>query len=174
MTQRIILFGGSDRCGKTEISQALARCLHVPVFKASTEHDTYLNQKDKFKLQLQYADTRMVDFLQQTGHSVIFDRSYVCEWCYSKVFNRETDEACLRHVDDEMAKMGARVIICRRSSYEGISDDIDPKLNGEILQQLDDAYVEFSKWTKCKTLLLNVDDENLERELNDIMEWLQS
>lgn len=172
LTQRIIFCVGPDRCGKTEISKALSESIGVPRFKASSEHETFLKHQERFVDQLRSLEPRMVDFLRQTGHSVIFDRGYPCECAYSQVLNRETDWKVLSYVDSAMADMGARVIICRRSSYKGIVDDIDPSLEENRLQQLDNAYVDFSRWTKCKTLLLNVDDENLEREIREIQEWL--
>ena len=150
-------------CGKTEISKALSRKLELPYFKASSEHETYLNQPDKFIQQLRFADTRMLDFLKQTGHSVVFDRAWPCEFAYSRVFNRGTDDEVLEKIDAGMATLAARVIVCHRTSYKGIVDDIDPTTTEARLTKLDDAYMTFSAWTKCKTMILNVDDENLNR-----------
>jgi hypothetical protein len=170
--QQIIVFGGADRCGKTEISTALSRVINVPRFKASSEHETFLAKQNMFVEQLRHADTRMVDFLRQTGHSVIMDRAWPCEFAYSRFYGRPTDENVLRYVDDEMAKMGAKVIICWRSSYEGIVDDLSSQLRGQKLKMIEDEYRKFARWTKCQTLFLNVDDENLYREVSDIVEWL--
>lgn len=171
--QQVIAVCGPDMCGKTEISKALAHYLKLPYFKASSEHETYLRHPDRFVQQLRIADVRMTDFLKQTGHSVIMDRAWPCEKVYSQVLGRETDEVVLEKIDREMAMMGAKIIVPYRSSYTNVVDDIDPKLNSEMLQRLDDAYKGFTVWTKCPTLLLNVDDEDLGRELNDIMEWLK-
>lgn len=171
MKQRIIFLVGPDRCGKTEIAKALSDAMDIPRFKASSEHDTYLNHQERFLQQLRNIEPRMTDFLRQTGHSVVFDRGYPCEFAYSQVLKRETDMKVLSAVDAAMAEMGAHVVVCRRSSYEGIVDDIDPTTKEERLQLLDNAYVDFSRWTKCRTLLLNVDDEDLKREVNDICAW---
>jgi hypothetical protein len=170
--QQIIMVVGPDMCGKTEISTTLSKVLGIPRFKASTEHDTYLKGQSHFIQQLRYADPRMIDFLQQTGYSAIFDRAYPCEYAYARVLGRETDPVALATSDEWMAELGARVIICRRSSYAGIVDDIDPTTKEERLWALDDAYREFSEWTKCRTLVLNVDDENLQREIHDILQWM--
>lgn len=172
MKQQIIAFVGPDMVGKTQISKALAKELNLPYFKASSEHETYLKNQDKFIHQLRYADTRMLDFLKQTKHSVVFDRAWPCEKVYAEIFNRETDERVLSKIDEGMATLGAQVIVCHRSSYKGIVDDIDPTTTEERLQKLDDAYLAFTTWTKCNTLVLNVDDENLNRELTDILNWL--
>ena len=170
--QKIIAVVGPDMCGKTEISKALSKKLGLPYFKASSEHETYLRSPDQFISQLRFADTRMTDFLKQTGHSVIFDRAWPCEYAYSKVFNRQTDHDVLTRIDEQMARMGAKIIVCHRTSYKGIVDDIDPTIMEDRLLTLDNAYMEFTRWTKCSTFLLNVDDEDLKRELNDISTWL--
>lgn len=171
MKQRIVFVVGPDMCGKTEISQALSEAMSIPRFKASSEHDTYLNHQDRFLQQLRIIEPRMLDFLKQTGHSVVFDRGYPCEWAYSHVLKRETDMKVLNDVDAAMSLMDAHIVVCRRSSYKGIVDDLDPTTKEERLQQLDNAYVDFSRWTKCRTLLLNVDDEDLKREVDEICAW---
>ena len=172
MAQQIIIFVGPDRCGKTEISQALSHILNIPRFKASSEHGSFLNKQDLFVNQLRYADTRMVDFLLQTHHSVIYDRAFPCEKVYSEFYGRQTDLSVLEHVDNEMAYMGAKIIVCHRSSYENVIDDLDPKLKGENLQKIENGYRDFAKWSKCETLFLNVDDQNLVREIGDILDFL--
>lgn len=172
MKQQIIAVVGPDMCGKTEISKALSKSMNLPYFKASSEHETYLKHPDRFIHQLRYADTRMVDFLKQTGASVVFDRAWPCEYAYSKVFDRQTDLTVLERIDREMASLGTRIIVCHRTSYKGIVDDIDPNIKEDRLVTLDQAYIEFTTFTRCSTLVLNVDDENLKRELSDISTWL--
>src|ERR1044072_5761579 len=115
MKQQIIVLCGPDRCGKTEIAKELSSRLGIPSFKASSEHETYLKQPNQFVYQLRYADVRMVDFLAQTGYSVIMDRAWPCERAYSQVMNRQTDPTALIRIDNAMAKLGARVVICYRS-----------------------------------------------------------
>lgn len=174
--QTIIVVCGPDMTGKTNITLALEKILKIPRFKSSSEHDMYLEarvlQNDRFINGLRHADTRMVDFLEQTGHSVIFDRAWPCEYSYAKVFNRETDMDVLRYVDDKMKAMGAKVVICTRLSYRGIVDDIDPTTKEGRLKELDDAYNEFSRWTDCECMFLNVDDEDLQREVSDVLQFM--
>jgi|SRR5579863_1085758 len=170
--QRIVFFVGPDMCGKTEISKALSRVTDIPYFKASSEHDAFLSsrvsKRELFLNQLRYADPRVMDLLKQTGASVIFDRGFPCEYAYSKVFDRETDDKMLRHLDEQWAKLDARIVLCCRSGYSGIVDDLDPTVKGETLARLHDAYMDFASWTQCKVLKLNVDDENLQRELDEV------
>jgi len=170
--QTIVQLVGPDMTGKTEIAKELAKRLKVPYFKASSEHETYLSKQNLFIQQLRHADTRMVDFLRQTKHSAVFDRGYPCEWAYAEVMNRATDQAALAHIDLEYSKLDTHIVICYRRSYVGFVDDIDAKIDCAVLQRLEASYREFAAWTRCKVLFLDVDDEDLSREINDIMVWM--
>lgn len=170
MTQKIIILEGPDKVGKTHVAKALSKKLDIPYFKASNEHHAFLNDKKQFLNHLLYADPRVADLLSQTGHSVIFDRSYPSEYAYSRVFNRKTDMNMLSRVDESFAKLNAWIIVCHRTSYDGIIDDIDTSIESTTLSKIDSEYQSFLKWTTCKNkMLLNVDDEDLNRELDDIM-----
>lgn len=171
--QRVIMFVGADMCGKTQIAKELSRIAQIPYFKATSEHTTFLSSRysvsDQFINQLRFADPRVFDLLKQTRHSVIFDRAYPCEYAYSKVLGRETDLTMLQHVDESWASIGTKIVFCQRSSYAGIKDDLDPTIGEEHLRQLHEAYEQFAKWTKCKLYVLNVDDENLTREVDEVL-----
>lgn len=175
--QKIVMICGPDMTGKTQIAQELSRRTGLPYFKATSEHTSFLSSRvsknDQFLNQLRFADPRVLDLLRQTGHSVIFDRAYPCEYSYSKVLGRETDMKMLHHVDEEWANIGARVVLCHRSSYVGIEDDLDPTINAEVLQKLHDEYFTFASWTKTKLLKLNVDDEDLEREMREVLAFIK-
>lgn len=141
--------------------------------RSETGHKTIpLDCSPKFVDQLRIADPRIADFIRQSGTSIIFDRSWPCEWVYSKLFDRETSIATIEFLETIYASLDARIIFCVRSSYEGIQDDIDDRVTSEKLQQIHDLYVEFSKWTQCKFHWLNVDDENLDREVTEIQKFL--
>lgn len=167
--QTIIILCGPDMCGKTNIGKELSHQFNVPYFKAKNEHETYLKQKDYFLQQLLHADPRVVDLLTQTGQSLIMDRGYPCEYVYSKVMGRKTDFQMIEKLDEAFAAINTWIIVCHRSSYNGIVDDIDSNINEAMLNKIDNEYKSFMKLTKCKKMLLNVDDENLEREVNDIL-----
>lgn len=128
--------------------------------------------ENRFLNQLRYADPRVFDLLKQTGYSVIFDRGYPCEYAYSQILHRKTDLNLLYEMDEQWASIDTKIVFCHRSSYVGITDDIDPKINETVLQNLHEAYEDFFKDTKCKVLNLNVDDENLEREVNEVMKFI--
>lgn len=164
-------------CGKTQIAQALSRVTGVPYFKASSEHDSFLSsrtsKREAFLNQLRYADPRVFDVLNQTRYGLIFDRGFPCEYAYSLVFNRDTDLKMLIHMDEMWASIGARIVFCHRSDYTNVVDDLDPTVQGEVLQRVHDAYLDFFKFTKCKVIHLNVDDEDLNREVADIITHMQ-
>ncbi len=174
--QRIVMFVGPDRCGKTQIAHELSRITQIPYFKATSEHTTFLSSRyevnDQFINQLRFADPRVFDLLKQTKHSVIFDRAYPCEFAYSQVLRRDTDMKMLHHVDESWASLNTTIVFCHRTSYAGIKDDLDPSIEEEHLTELHRAYEQFIAWTKCKVLGLNVDDENLQREVDEILTYM--
>lgn len=170
MKQTIIILEGPDRVGKSHIVKELSKQLGIPAFKAKNEHHAFLRDKKQFMNHLLYADPRMIDFLGQTGHSVIFDRAYPSEYAYSRMFKRETDMNMLARVDESFANLNTWLIVCHRSSYVGIKDDLDPNMDEKVLTGIDAEYQSFMKWTTCKNkMMLNVDDEDLKREIKDIM-----
>lgn len=171
--QQIIMIVGADMTGKTQIAKELSKRTGIPRFKASTEHDTYLNGLSGFLNQLLYADPRAFDLAKQIGFSMIMDRAYPCEKVYSKVFNRKTDETVLSTMDNRWASLGTKIVICYRSSYKGIVDDLDSSINETVLEKLSQEYFNFAAWTNCDVMMLNVDDENLDREVTEIMNWLE-
>ena len=174
MKQNIICFAGPDRCGKTNIAKEVSRKTGIPYFKASSEHSDFLNKPERFVQCLRYSDSRMFDMFDQCGYSMILDRCWACEYVYSKALGRETDMVALRGLDNNFSRLNTTIIIAQRSDYSNIVDDIDPvRLNGKKLQEIHDLYEEFSKWTSCKVVKLNVDDENLEREVAEVLSNLK-
>jgi len=170
--QIILLCGGPDRCGKTNILREIERLTDVPYYKASNEHRNFVSSQEHFINELRYSDPKMVDFLYQTGISVLVDRSYMCEFSYAQFFNRSTDMRMLRELDNEYAKLNTKILICTRKSFIGIKDDLDPKLDEVALQKISSLYQDFIKWTKCQTYTLYVDDENLDREIDEVLRFM--
>ena len=172
MSGNVIIFDGPDGCGKTNISSALSSLLKIPVFKNEFEWDHFevKTKNDYFIKAIKYQHPYLLSYIKQTGSSVIFDRAHPSEFVYPKVFNRDTDERSLQICDDMSASLGAKIIIPYRSSYEGVEDEYG--VTPEHLLEIDRGYKEFAKWTKCDTFFLNVDDEDLDRELKEIMEFL--
>jgi len=171
--QQVIIFSGPDMCGKTQIAKELSRRLGISYYKSSSEHEAFLGKKDLFINQLRYSLPQMIDLVKQTGVSVVFDRGFPCEWAYARALGRETDLTMLDYVDQRFNELGARVVVCRRSSYVGITDDLDPRINQQMLEIIDGHYRDFEKYfTRCKTYSLNVDDEDLDREVAEVLGWM--
>jgi thymidylate kinase len=123
---------------------------------------------DYFVHALRYGDPYFAAYLKQSGASIILDRSFPSEWVYSRALERHTDHDMLRMVDTMYAELGTKIVLARRSSYEGIIDDEFRVLDSKMLQRVDELYAEFSEWTSCQTLTLLVDDEDLEREIEAV------
>ncbi len=170
--QQLIIIDGPDGCGKTNIAEALSKRIGVPVFKNSGEWDHFgqCSGNEYFDLAASYLHPYVLSFIEQTGTSVILDRSHPSEWAYSRVFDRPRLDGQTEWSDCRSAKLGAKVIIAVRSNYSDVVDEhgVQP----EHLAQLDRLYREYANITECDCLLLNVDDENLERELAEIIEFL--
>jgi len=171
LKQRIIIYDGPDRCGKTNMAYELSKRIEVPRFKNHDEHKYFLSDPSYFLHAARYIDTYFTSYLEASGASVILDRSWPSEWVYSQVLGREWDPEVLTELDQRHAKLGTHIIIPYRTDYSKVKDDYD-SVNQNI-QKISDRYKEFAKWSKCKCLLLNVDDEDLDREIREILEFLE-
>lgn len=164
---KIIIFDGPDSCGKTHMAQALSKATGIPYFKNNDEHRYFLKDPDYFINAIRYVDTYFTAYLEASDASIILDRAWPSEWIYSKVMNRKTDLEVLKELDRRHAILGTKIIIPYRSDYSKIRDDYEAVNNN--INKIHDLYFKFSEeWTLCQSLLLNVDDENLEREIQEI------
>jgi thymidylate kinase len=173
--QRVVIVVGPDMTGKTQIAKELASRLQVPYFKASSEHHAFMNEPDKFVKDIRYADPRLIDFIAQTGASVVMDRGFPCEFVYATAFGRETDYEAIHRIDLAYRAIDANVIIClRKNGFAGITDDLDPtRLTSEKLEQIQELYRAYANChIVCRFLFLYVDDEDLDREVKDILSFL--
>jgi len=171
--QRIVIFEGPDGCGKTNISQGLSEFTTIPYFKNKDEWKNFVNDPSYFVNALTYGDPYFLSYLEQTQASVIVDRWYPSEWVYARVFDRPTSPAVLRRIDERAAALGAKIIIPFRTSYDNVVDQFEDVITPNILRAVDELYREFAEWTECDTLLLNVDDEDLDRELSEVKNFLR-
>ena len=172
--QQVIIFDGPDGCGKTNIAEALSVALGVPVFKNKFEWDFFDDDDSQgyFKKAIKYQHPYILSYLEQTGNSVIFDRAHPSEFAYSIIFNRETCAKSLLLCDHMSAAMSAKIIIPYRTSYDSVKDEHG--VTAEQLSKLEEAYRQFAEFTECDVYFLNVDDENLDRELAEIINFLRS
>lgn len=171
--QNVIILDGPDCCGKTNIAHAISDTFGIPYFKNSLERDTFgVFDTEYFTKASRYIDTYMSEFLFSTRLSVVFDRNYPSEYVYPMIFGRTSDREMLRKIDDMHCQIGTKIIVPYRSSYEGIVDPVHPQIDSDALRLLDELYQQFCGWTSCDVLRLNVDDEDIGRELEDISKFL--
>lgn len=164
--------------GKTNIAKALSSLTGIPYYKNKGDASAFAENatREEFILGMsKWADPYLVDFLQQTGHSAILDRNYPSEWVYSRCFNRKTDDNLTMALDTGFSTLNATIILCRRKSYAGISDDIFPDaIKQEQLEKLDSLYEEFSKLTQCRVVTLWTDQFSNTNTPWDIQEQLKT
>jgi thymidylate kinase len=166
----VIIFDAADHCGKTTMAKELSKRTGIPYFKNSDEHRYFLTDPNYFISAIRYVDTYFTSYLESTGNSIILDRAWPSEWVYSKVLGRSTDMDVLSELDRRHAALGTKIIIPYRSSYEGITDKYESVTNN--LQRISDTYAEFAAWSRCDCLRFNVDDEDLEREMTCVQNFM--
>lgn len=181
--RRLVLFGGPDRCGKTTIAKELSRRLHVPYFKPRNQTTLARKGPEVFRLQTVWGETKLADFMSQTGASAVIDRGVPCDWVYTRFFGRhytwdlkdvsEWNDA-VTQVDEEYASMGALFVLCHRLDYSGVSDPDWPEVTPAGLRKLDSLYHEYLQRSKMNRLVLAVDDENLDRQVSTIITALEN
>jgi len=161
--QKVVVFDGPDGCGKTHIGKALSAVTGIPYFKNHDEHKYFLKDPEYFIHAIRYVDTYFTSYLEVSGASVILDRAWPSEWIYSQALGRKTDLGVLRELDTRHAALGTYIVIPFRSDYTSTKDDYDQVTKN--IRKIHDYYMEFANWTRCKCLTMNVDDEDLMREL---------
>lgn len=169
--RRIIIYDGPDNCGKTNMAQELSHQTEIPYFKNKDEHKYFLSDPSYFLHAIRYVDTYFTAYLEATNVSIILDRAWPSEWVYSQALGRKTDFDTLRELDERHARLGTRIIIPFRQDYSGCVDDYEAV--NENIQKISDLYHEFASWSRCETLLLQVDHEDLALEMRDTIQFLE-
>lgn len=166
----IIIFDGVDNCGKTEISHAVVERL-LPdhqYFKVKQER-IHVEKVDpailkvSHELQLNF----FYELARQAKLNIVMDRFYPSEYVYGSLF-RQINEDLIWEFDAKFAELGVKIIIPHKGDAF-LEDELWTK---EQLIQVREKYKEFAEKSKCDVLLLNTEDENLDRELADIAAFL--
>ncbi len=172
--QQIIILGGTERVGKTEIAKALSARLGIPIFKAQVQKKFFMGDRSQFLPFLKFGETTLADFLEQTGTSVILDRNWPSEIVYSEYFNRPTDVDVTKQLDEAYANMGALIVVCTRlQGYAGRVDEDDKTIREEQITAIDKLYKKRVSQVKTRHVFLDTSDEDLERELREIITALE-
>ena len=169
---KIVIFEGHDRAGKTSICNELARQTGLQLFK---NHNQLKNFAARSFANSVFIEANYVyQMLQQCkfeGGGIIFDRSMPSEYVYAKVFGRKTDLQMIEVFDEAMAQMDAKIIYCHKDV------DFSAKFSDEVvaysnLAQIKSAYDEYFQVTKCKVLKLETSDENLDAQISAIRQFI--
>lgn len=162
--QKVIIFDGHDKSGKSTIAAALSKELSIPIFKV---------QRDKRwwdpEINLKYLTEGVTQFIEQTGVSVILDRWVSSDYMYSKLFKRHINYEKIWEIDERLSKLDTLIVHCYKDSSAYIEDEedadyVDPSMYYEMTTQMFD----FTAESKCKTLQLNTSNANLREQLDAI------
>ena len=165
--QTIIIMEGHDMAGKTTIAAELSKRLSIPIVKIK-RHEKWFDPM----IDLIYAGETHTQIAEQTGYSFIYDRLYPSEYAYSRTYGRATSHDKIMSMDERYAKMGALIVVCYKDPKAYQKDDKDI-IDVSKYDALTVWYKEFKKITKCKYLMLDTTDENLESQLSQIISELE-
>lgn len=146
-----IIVIGPDRVGKTSTVQRLTEITGLPTFKAPSEKKIF-REGGSSSLVFDYTLTH---FLEQTGHRFISDRGYPCEWAYSRVFGRVTDDELLEHIDARHEAIRTQILYIYSSVPPTEEDDLVP---AEKYWDVKSMYDKFSQWTSCRVTAVDARD----------------
>ena len=163
--QTVIIFEGVDNTGKTAIAKSLSKLIGIPYFKNPRE-------KEIVKSGDTAVETRhgvmLMDFLNLTGHSVIFDRNYPSEWAYGLSIRGKCDREGIKMFDAVYSSMGSIIVYCHKDN-----PPVDDWLSADKVKDVVDHYEMFLGWTDCKVIDLDTSDEDVFRQLRFIESSLQ-
>lgn len=160
--QTIVIFEGHDMVGKTTISKALSTHLDIPIVKVERNH----KWTDPL-VELMYGCEVHCQTAEQTGYDFIYDRLYPSEYAYSRALGRLTSHEQILKLDERYAALGTTIVVCFKSPA-AYQDDDKAIIDVSYYTALTEWYKEFAKITKCKVLMLDTTDENLEAQLKAI------
>ena len=168
MEQKLIIFEGPDLCGKTNIAEAVAQQLGVPLYKSGREHDLF-HDKDAQYLTLKYGNYEMIKLLDTTQANVIFDRFFPSEWVYSQVYDRTRDLDLVLEYDKYWASLGGKIVWLDKPEMDGEDELIEKSRYNEIRQK----YEQYMSLTSCEVFKLDTTDRDLETQVNKICNFIK-
>jgi hypothetical protein len=173
--QKVVIFGGPDRCGKTTIARELSRVTGIPYFKAASQQEIAIKRPEVFEQQTRWAEPRLYDFIMQTGCSVIMDRGFPCDWCYSHALGRKTAWGTLDQLDWDYGAYGlnALLVVTVRRDYSGLQDDAFKEISTERLWALDELYRHYAEDSMMCSMDIETDDADLHRQVDSIVSTMK-
>lgn len=167
MKQKIIIFEGFEKVGKTTIATHMSKVIEIPYFKNPSQKEFFLvNSLNKLKIESEY----LLTILQQTNLSIILDRHYPSEYAYANAYNRSTDLSFIRYLHKEYEKLDTYHIYCSKKHKDEFNDDLVKYEEQEkILQHYDEFYNVFP----CNHLLiLDTSSMILNNQVQKILDFL--
>jgi thymidylate kinase len=171
--KQVVIFDGPDGCGKTTIAKEFV--------KRHREFSYFKNKPTKKRIkkctneQLALIHLTEIElflsFIKQLNCQLIVDRSYPSEIVYNRSLNRNANDKYLMKLDREHAKENVKIIICVKNN-ELLNDRLDNIFDNQTLRTIKKEYLKFAKQTKCKVLVMNTTNENLENQIKKIKKFI--
>lgn len=168
------IFEGPDRSGKTTIACEIALRSNLQYFKNKAETQLFKKGGDTFKTQLEFCGPYLITLLEQLdfrGNGIVFDRLMPSEFAYSFAFDRETNEDVIWWMDQKMADMGYKLVVCYKSFYNMWDDDVVKRQKVPLIIE---GYRRYTKLTKMPHITIDTMDEDLDAQIATILEEFKS
>ena len=170
--KKLIIFDGPDGCGKTNIAHEFVRQHpEISYFKNTSEHKTiktYTNEQLTMIHQVQI-DLFLL-FMKQINCNIIIDRGYPSEIVYSRCF-RSLNEEYAKKVDNAHAQLGVKLVFLIKDD-ELLNDDEDKIFDNKALRSVKKGFLHFATETKCENIIINTSDENLQKQIKKLNNFI--
>lgn len=166
MNKKLVIFVGPDMCGKTEIGKAVAKRMNLEYFKNNAEHSRF--NADSFINELRHCGPLTLEFIDQInfkGDGIVLDRYTPCEWVYSKVYNRKTDEDLIWEIDQKLADRNATIVYCYKDYYKKFEDEV---IKEKEIASIKKEYENYFNQSAVKVIKLNTTSEDLNQQLREL------
>jgi thymidylate kinase len=169
--QTIIVLEGHDKSGKTHIAAALSAELNIPSFKAI---------RSRFWwgpiVKIIYLVECIMQFIEQSGTSIILDRWIPSDYVYSKLFDRDISYRKIWEIDERLSKLNTTIVFCYKKDEKFIHDVEDEMfINESQYRKMTELYRDYSHQSKVKNILfLDTSDENLVEQLKTIKSYIKA
>lgn len=164
---RIILCG-VDRTGKSNIAYELSKILLVPTYKSGREHSVFHDKDAQFNI-LKWGVYEVLRLVEVCDISVIFDRFFPCEFVYSKVYHRNSDDGLVREYDRWWDSLDGKIVFLDKPKMDGKDELVNPDKYDEIRAR----YEDYKKITQCKHLTIDTSDYDIYKQVNTIIEFVK-
>ena len=164
-----VILTSPDLCGKTNIAAELSRVTGVPTYKSGREHSLFHVKDAQYNI-LKYAVYEQLQIVSLCNLSIIFDRFFPCEFVYSKVYHRNSDDTLVLSYDSWWNELGGKIVFLDKPEMDGD----DELIAASKYQEIRTLYDKYKKLTTCKHITIDTSDYNLINQVNTILEFLQS